>query len=385
MGPGAQQSSCPRRSDPACAVRPGPPPRAADDLRGRQAGGRRARMGAAGARGRARDARWRCCRRATPAHRQHRTGRRRRRRDTVLHRPRSGLHRVPAPGGALSPTCRGAVRQGPGRPARRRRLPRPARRPQKQRAGARRTGSGSRQPAPGAPRTNAAQVLVSGRRQHPGPRRLHASPRGKRSDAFDVRPEGVAGIALRRRRGIWILTWVVPVTFMIVMSWACESDARRFGQRVMTLYADEGSDIAIAIARADHKAGGNKAVSFARGTLVVLSVALPLALIASTVLAGSGPARRPPPGSRRSARRARTRDRRQCRSHPRLTATATCSPIRSCSSNVALMGLSKLLDRRVSRFMCEPPSSSQRSRNDCHRHGNRRVRGRSTDESPRPT
>ncbi len=88
---------------------------------------------------------------------------------------------------------------------------------------------------------------------------------------------------------IWILTWVVPVTFMIVMSWACESDARRFGQRVMTRYADEDADITVAMARADRKAGGNRAVTVARGALVVVSVALPLALIASTVLAHSGP------------------------------------------------------------------------------------------------
>ncbi len=89
--------------------------------------------------------------------------------------------------------------------------------------------------------------------------------------------------------GIWLLTWVVPVTFMIVMSWACASDARRFGQRVITRYGDERTDNALAIARADRKGGGNKAITVARGALVVLSVALPLAVIASTVLAGAGP------------------------------------------------------------------------------------------------
>ncbi len=88
---------------------------------------------------------------------------------------------------------------------------------------------------------------------------------------------------------IWVLTWVVPITFMIVMSWACESDARRFGERVLTHYGDEGMDIAVAMARADRKSGGNRAVSIARGALVVLSVALPLALIASTVVAHAGP------------------------------------------------------------------------------------------------
>jgi hypothetical protein len=89
--------------------------------------------------------------------------------------------------------------------------------------------------------------------------------------------------------GIWILTCVVPITFMIAMSWTCESDARRFGQRVMTRYADEGTDIAVAMTRADRRAGGNRAVTFARGALVVLSVALPLALIASILIQGTGP------------------------------------------------------------------------------------------------
>jgi hypothetical protein len=88
---------------------------------------------------------------------------------------------------------------------------------------------------------------------------------------------------------IWALTWVVPITFMIVMSWACESDARRFGQRVATHYADNGEDAAVAMASADRSAGGNRAVSIARGALVVVSVAIPLALIASTLVGGSGP------------------------------------------------------------------------------------------------
>ena len=88
---------------------------------------------------------------------------------------------------------------------------------------------------------------------------------------------------------IWALTWILPLTFMIMMSWACESDARRFGQRVITRYGEVGDDIAIAIAAADRQAGGNRALTVARGALVVLSVAIPLALIAATVAGGKGP------------------------------------------------------------------------------------------------
>ena len=88
---------------------------------------------------------------------------------------------------------------------------------------------------------------------------------------------------------IWALTWILPVTFMIMMSWACESDARRFGQRVTTRYAEEGEDIALAITSADRKAGGNRALTVARGVIVLLSVAIPLAFIVATVAGGKGP------------------------------------------------------------------------------------------------
>jgi hypothetical protein len=67
----------------------------------------------------------------------------------------------------------------------------------------------------------------------------------------------------------------------------CENDARRFGERVATHYAEKGEDAAVAMARADRSAGGNRAVSFARGALVMISVALPL--IASTLVGGKGP------------------------------------------------------------------------------------------------
>ena len=88
---------------------------------------------------------------------------------------------------------------------------------------------------------------------------------------------------------IWALTWILPLTFMIMMSWACESDARRFTQRVTIRYGEEGDDIAIAMATADRKAGGHHALSVARGALVVLSLAIPLAFIAGAVANGKGP------------------------------------------------------------------------------------------------
>ena len=88
---------------------------------------------------------------------------------------------------------------------------------------------------------------------------------------------------------IWALTWIVPITFMILMSWACESDARRFGQRVTTHYGHEGDDIAIQMARADRKTGANTALTITRGALVGLSLAIPFAFIIATIANGHGP------------------------------------------------------------------------------------------------
>ncbi|HEY7077868.1 MAG TPA: hypothetical protein VH418_20970 [Solirubrobacteraceae bacterium] len=110
-----------------------------------------------------------------------------------------------------------------------------------------------------------------------GPARVSWIARAKQAVSFTL-----AGL-------IWLLTWVVPVTFMIVMSWACESDARRFGHRVTTHYGRPDEDAAAAVERADRTAPGNRAITFVRGVLVVLSVAIPLAFVASAVFAGKGP------------------------------------------------------------------------------------------------
>jgi hypothetical protein len=88
---------------------------------------------------------------------------------------------------------------------------------------------------------------------------------------------------------IWVGTWVFPLTFMIVMSWACESDARRFGGRVLEHYRDESDTIAEAVARADRKTGRQRALHVVRGTLVVLSVAVPLVFVAAAIANGKGP------------------------------------------------------------------------------------------------
>jgi hypothetical protein len=103
---------------------------------------------------------------------------------------------------------------------------------------------------------------------------------------------------------IWALTWVVPVTFMIMMSWACESDARRFGQRVTMHYGDEGDDIAIA--SADGKAGRRQQGAHRRARRARGALARDPAHVHRRDRGGrQGAARRQRPAGGRSTRRPR--------------------------------------------------------------------------------
>jgi hypothetical protein len=80
---------------------------------------------------------------------------------------------------------------------------------------------------------------------------------------------------------IWVMTWVVPVTFMILMAWGCESHARQLGRRTLVFYDGEAASVsaAIALAQRRHDRGHDKRVIL-RGVALFLSVAIPLAFIA---------------------------------------------------------------------------------------------------------
>ena len=42
--------------------------------------------------------------------------------------------------------------------------------------------------------------------------------------------------------GIWVTTWVLPLTFMIVMAWGCETHARQLGRRTLLYYDGEAAE-----------------------------------------------------------------------------------------------------------------------------------------------
>ena len=51
--------------------------------------------------------------------------------------------------------------------------------------------------------------------------------------------------------GIWVMTWVLPLTFMIVMAWGCETHARQLGRRTLLYYDGEAANVLEAIKIAD--------------------------------------------------------------------------------------------------------------------------------------
>lgn len=88
-----------------------------------------------------------------------------------------------------------------------------------------------------------------------------------------------AAVGLLVGIGIFVITWVLPVTFMIAMAWGCESHARSLGHSTMTYYGGEGA-IAEAASTTGGEDQGRTGRQVLRAALVALSIAVPIAFIA---------------------------------------------------------------------------------------------------------
>jgi hypothetical protein len=80
---------------------------------------------------------------------------------------------------------------------------------------------------------------------------------------------------------MWVVTWVFPVTFMVMMAWGCESHSRQLGRRTQLFYGEERESVQAAIADADRRQDpGHDKRSLIRAVVLFLSVAVPIAFIA---------------------------------------------------------------------------------------------------------
>jgi hypothetical protein len=80
---------------------------------------------------------------------------------------------------------------------------------------------------------------------------------------------------------IWLVTWVMPVTFMIAMAWACESHTRQLGRRMLAHYDGTAASTQEAIAAADRRADrGHDRRQIVRTAALTLSVVIPIGFVA---------------------------------------------------------------------------------------------------------
>jgi hypothetical protein len=80
---------------------------------------------------------------------------------------------------------------------------------------------------------------------------------------------------------IWVMTWVVPFTFMIMMAWGCETHARQLGRRALVYYDGEAASVNAAIALAARRRDrGHDKRALLRAIALFLSVAIPLGFVA---------------------------------------------------------------------------------------------------------
>jgi hypothetical protein len=91
--------------------------------------------------------------------------------------------------------------------------------------------------------------------------------------------KAAGGIAIGT--AIWLTTWVLPLTFMVAMAWACESHTRQLGRRVLLYYDGDADNARDAIRGADDKSDhGHDRRQILRAIALFLSVAIPIGFIA---------------------------------------------------------------------------------------------------------
>jgi hypothetical protein len=105
------------------------------------------------------------------------------------------------------------------------------------------------------------------------PSQSGSRPHGVRELARAVASLAAAGI-------LWATTWLLPVTTMIAMAWACESHARQLGRRAAVLYDGEAATAEAAIALAHRRRErGHSRRDVVRAILLALSIAVPIAFV----------------------------------------------------------------------------------------------------------
>lgn len=89
--------------------------------------------------------------------------------------------------------------------------------------------------------------------------------------------------------GMWVVTFVMPVTFMILMAWSCASSTRQLGAIALEYYSGKAVDDVRsikAVLRMHQQDPARGRRRFVRWLLLSLSVAVPIGFLAVTVSKG---------------------------------------------------------------------------------------------------
>lgn len=80
---------------------------------------------------------------------------------------------------------------------------------------------------------------------------------------------------------VWVITWVLPVTFMIAMAWGCETHARQLGRRALLFYDGDADSVHAAIAAAKERQDqGHRKRAILRAAILALSIVVPIGFVA---------------------------------------------------------------------------------------------------------
>ena len=80
--------------------------------------------------------------------------------------------------------------------------------------------------------------------------------------------------------GLWVFTWVFPLTFMVAMAWGCETHTRQLGRRALMFYGGEQATVVAAIAAADRRRDrGHDKRAILRALAFFVSIAIPIGFV----------------------------------------------------------------------------------------------------------
>jgi hypothetical protein len=85
-------------------------------------------------------------------------------------------------------------------------------------------------------------------------------------------------VGLMATAGIWVVTWILPATFMIAMAWGCHTHARRLFRTAVDYYSGETTPPRTARERANELRHHSKR-EIAHGAALSLSILLPIGFL----------------------------------------------------------------------------------------------------------